>query len=112
MKNVELQYSPGGGRAEPDGAIEHWFQTLIKPDGGGWDQVGCHLMITRARLGLVRGEIDSLVISYLGEKYECTEYGGMPDEFTRAMQDYDHQWSLEIFKAGLEAMQKGMQSER
>lgn len=103
---VRLQYSPEVGRVVPDGMIEEWWnkKAVDAKQYNVFDQVGSSAMITRARLGLVRGEISCLVISFNGTAYECNEYGALPDELTELMQSYVHQWSMEILKTGLEIM--------
>lgn len=74
---MNITYDPSSGFCYPDGNIDQAFKNHL--ECGDNPVIGQELFITRARLGLRRGEIDSLTITYKGEEYPVNPDGTIDD---------------------------------
>lgn len=76
---VTLTYDPINGRAVPDSELDFWWKTVLEQND--CKIIGCELMVLRARVGLLEGDCNELVVVFGGTEYPCTGSSGVPTGF-------------------------------
>lgn len=81
---MKLIYDPIEGQAVPDGLVEQVWEGIKNCDEFC---TSTGLMLTRARLGYVRGEIQELVVKFEGKLISVNEYGNL-DSWPPGLDDF------------------------
>jgi len=75
-------YDPVNGAVVPDGRVDEWWDVVVKANEPGKKfSIGCELMLHRARVGLVKGDIAHLIIEVDKKAYLFDEDGSPPEGF-------------------------------
>lgn len=107
--HVKIEYDPLNGAAVNDGKVDDYWQavvdgfTIYHNEGIGWVQIpkfATENIFYRARIALVRNEIDHLTFVFRGEEIPVNKIGTI-DHWPKGFLDSTETWLAELIDARL-----------